>query len=90
MGDTEKPVLAPTPTRIRLAADIAAELVRAYHFINGIEVRRTYDDRQVSDRVALFVSAGLADYRTPDKHNYSIVSLTPAGEDWLTKYGASE
>ena len=84
-----KPVPYPTPTRLQLVRDIKAGHVRFYPF-SSPWFCRTYDDRNVSVRVQLLIQAGLVDRGEPQEHNYSIVSLTPAGEEWLTKYGSTE
>lgn len=86
MADTEKPALPPTPTRIQLAKDIAAGKIRRYGWIKPW-THRSYDDRDVTAWVKRFVDATLAEYGEPNDHDYSIVSLTPAGEEWLAQHG---
>jgi len=94
----EKPTLAPTPTRIRLARDIKAGRIKRFHWEKPWTCR-TYDDRNVTEWVGWFVVYELAEYGQPEPYeeplisgtrNYSIVSLTPDGEDWLTKYGSTD
>lgn len=88
---TEKPVLPPTPTRSRLFRDIKAGLVECWHFINGPEIHRTYDDRLVTARVAELERLGMADRGKPTYVSQRTkVRLTPAGEEWLKTYGGTE
>lgn len=84
------PALPPTPTRVRLARDIHDRLIRHWHFVKP-ETRDDATDRLVTARVAELVTAGLAVLGTPlAGFQTSIVALTPAGEEWLAKYGSSE
>lgn len=88
--NTEKPALYPTPTRLKLAKDISVPggRIRHWHFLRP-ETRNRFTDALVTARVAEFVTAGLAELGEPNEYEQSTVSLTPAGEEWLTKYGAS-
>lgn len=96
--NTEKPALPPTPTRIQLAKDIKAKRIRHYRFFKPETTCQTTGNI-VTARVRDFVRADLALYGEQERYaeplisgtrNYSIVSLTPAGEEWLTKYGSTE
>lgn len=87
--NTEKPALPPTPTRIRLGQDIAGELVKCWHFRRPV-IHRLYDDRDVTPGVREFERHGLADRGKPGDIPTSIVSLTPAGEEWLNRYESDE
>lgn len=95
---TDNPALNPTATRVQLAKDIKAGRIRRCHW-SAPWTLRTYDDRDVTDWVKRFIDAGLADYGKPKPYDesaititpdYSIVSLTPAGEEWLNRYGGTE
>lgn len=87
--NTEKPALYPTKTRLRLVQAIPAGRIRHWHFIKP-ETRDDATDGLLTARVAELVTVGLATLGEPNEHNYSIVSLTPAGEEWLQTYGGTE
>lgn len=98
-----KPALYPTKTRLRLAHAIVGGYIRHFPFVTP-ETRDIATDALVTSRVAELVAAGLAELGEPEAfqqpthdgglmvgtHNYSIVSLTPAGEEWLNTYGSTE
>lgn len=88
MPDTEKPALTPTPTRLRMARVIAAGEVRHYPFFAPETICQTTGDICTA-RVRRLVDAGLVALGEATEHNYSIVSLTPAGEEWLAKHGSA-
>lgn len=89
MADTEKPVLPPTPTRIRLAQDISYGHVKCWHF-HKPEIRRRYDDRLVTAAIEELEYFELADRGQPEPPGQtSTVRLTPAGEEWLQTYGGN-
>jgi hypothetical protein len=71
---------ARTKTRLKLAQAIAAGKIRHYPFV----APKTFDSRGrlVTADVRLLEGAGLVDIPEPDEHNYSVVRLSPAGEEW--------
>lgn len=94
MSITGKPIHLQLPVsepRLRLARDIAAGHVKCWHFIRP-EFRRTYDDGVIAYyRIQEFEHFGCADRGEPESGlQTSIVRLTPAGEEWLNRYGSNE
>jgi hypothetical protein len=76
-----------TPTRLRLAKAIAAGEVEHYPFVSPWTWDQT-TGRLVTANVRLLVDVGLAEIPAVDPagpHNYSVVRLTPAGEQWLAR-----
>lgn len=82
--------LDPTPRLLRIARQIAAGHVKHYHFQTPVTYYSPTDQR-VTAEVRKFVAFELADYGEQKNHmKTSIVTLTPAGEEWLTQHGSSE
>lgn len=90
MAESEKPRPYPTPTRLRLMRDTGDGKVIEYTTDTPPWTYSKTEDRKVTDRIDELETAGLVTRDTQLHTYYKIVALTPAGEEWLNRYGSSE